>query len=411
MKRVFSKLRQSLALVLAALSLLVSPPASALSLGGLDAQSAVGEPLRATVDVHTDRSGPVRVDVRRSGPVPAGEDNPVRAKYLPAARQLRIYTDAPMMDQDLAIEIQVHQLGVAFRATYSIHLPLKNAEQRASRPDNVYAGQQVSDRAHSGLTVNKGRIGPTGPDDTLRSIASAVAAQTGASLSKAEVAIYARNVGRFFQGDPRRLRPGSIISVPDIVDIELIPASEVVHFHDFLAGRVVTPLAPAQPAIFNVPAPPAWRLWINHLIATVANDPRSKRASTYQILFGALLLLTALIAALRTLRARLRYTVKRLQLMRERAAAPSGYERELGAARPVPPRDAIAISKLQDMLAHDPNRHDLRLRLAERLCRVRADREFLMHARILRDAIKPDQFRRVRRMAQDVGIKDSMLER
>ena len=410
MKRTVSDRWRRLGLVLASSALLVPAPLWALSLGGLDVQSAVGEPLLAAIDVHTDRSGTVRADAARSDPSPAGEDNPVRATYLPATRQLRIYTDAPMMDQDLAVQVQVHQLGVAFRATYAIHLPLRNSEQSASRPDDVYAGQQVTDRRRSGLTASRGRIGPTGPGDTLHSIASAVAAQTGASLSKAEVAIYARNVGQFLQGDPRRLRAGSVISVPDVVDIELIPASEVVHFHDFLAGKVDTPLASAQPATFSHATPPAWRVWINHLISVVVSDPRVKRASTYQILFGLLLLLVALFVLLRTLAERLRYAVKRVQLMRERADAPTGYERELGAIRPVSPRDAIAISKLQDMLAHDPHRHDLRLRLAERLCRVRADREFLMHARILRDAIKPDQFHRVRRMAQAVGIRDSMLE-
>ncbi|HET8849911.1 MAG TPA: FimV/HubP family polar landmark protein [Marinobacter sp.] len=236
---------RKLAVALALAGGLGSGMANALGLGEIELQSWLNEPLDADISLRQSQGvdpGNVfvnvapeeayeRVGLERSSflqnlrfEVVTGADGnltinvssrePVREPYLnflleltwPNGRLLREYAvliDPPVYGEDSGVRQQM------VAPTVSASEPLVSRSQESRRRQAV-AEQSLSQSSQTDT------FGPTGPSDTLWSIAQQVRPDSTVSMQQVMLAIQDQNPGAFIAGNINRLKRGEVLRLPTL---------------------------------------------------------------------------------------------------------------------------------------------------------------------------------------------------
>lgn len=240
---------------LATLALLASAPVvvaqqTPLCLGELKVVSQQGAPLRAVIPLCGSVAAPT---VRVAAMVPA--NLPLDATVDPDTQppQIIVTSSRPLPASGLDLRVQINAQGQAFAASYSIRTATGSAR------DHSWAGQVAGQGQHGWFGIASAApgllhydqlqlmFGPTRPGDTLERIAKEIAPRLNQAREKIAVALFEANRKHFNDDDPRRLRAGTQLVVPDPITVELVPPQTAQDLHAYLTGASAhNPLAAAQ---------------------------------------------------------------------------------------------------------------------------------------------------------------------
>ncbi|HEX7380843.1 MAG TPA: hypothetical protein VF265_01685 [Nevskiaceae bacterium] len=221
-----------------------------LCLGELKVVSAEGAPLHAVIPLCGSVATPT---VRVAAMVPAGM--PLNATVDPDTEppHVTVTSSRPLPSSGLDLRVQINAQGQAFAATYSVRTATGTAR------DHAWAGQVAGQGRHGWYGIESAApgllhyeqlqlmFGPTRPGDTLENIAKEIAPRLNQAREKIAVALFEANRQHFNDEDPRRLRSGTQLVVPDPVTVELVPPQTAHELHAYLTGTSGNnPLAAAQ---------------------------------------------------------------------------------------------------------------------------------------------------------------------
>jgi len=244
--------------------------------------------------------------------------------------------------------------------------------------------------------------------DTLAGIGAHFARAGAGNADAVMLAVFEANIDDFVAADPQHPIVGRLLGIPDAASIGSEPAYRIAEFKDYLRKPVgewqvpVTLLHRVADPVQEAPGEtPLWR------------QPRN--------LIGAAVLLLLLwglrklfaggkhkraMAARRALASGGAPTLPTSMLM---ASAGGGLAREPMrelVAPPPPETEQAEIARLRELLAQQPGRADIRLRLAQRLFEARRAAGFAEVALPLETVLSPEAWERVRAMGHELLPSD-----
>lgn len=243
--------------------------------------------------------------------------------------------------------------------------------------------------------------------DTLASIATHFARAGAGNADAVMLAVFEANIDDFPAGNPQHPIVGRQLDIPDAASIGSEPGYRIAEFRDYLRKPVgewqvpVTLLRKAAEPVQETPREtPAWQQPRNLIGA----------AALLLVLWG----LRALFAGgkhKRTMAARRAVStggapdmLPNLLQAAPVAATPREPVKLLGP--PPPETEQAEISRLRELLAQQPGRADIRLRLAQRLFEARRAAGFAEVALPLEAVLSPEAWERVRAMGHELLPSD-----
>ena len=244
--------------------------------------------------------------------------------------------------------------------------------------------------------------------DTLASIGAHFAHAGAGNADAVMLAVFEANIDDFAAADPQHPMVGSLLGIPDAASIGSEPAYRIAEFRDYLRKPVgewqvpVTLLHKAADPVRELPGEtPAWRQPRNLIGA----------AALLLVLWGLRKLFAGgkhkrAMAARRAVSTGGVPAVSTSMLM---ANASGGLARESMrdlVAPPPPETEQAEIARLRELLAQQPGRADIRLRLAQRLFEARRAAGFAEVALPLETVLSPEAWERVRAMGHELLPSD-----
>ncbi len=244
--------------------------------------------------------------------------------------------------------------------------------------------------------------------DTLAGIGAHFARAGAGNADAVMLAVFEANIEDFPAGDPQHPLVGRLLGIPDAASIGSEPAYRIAEFKDYLrkpVGEWQVPVTLLHKTVEAAPeAPretPTWRQPRNLIGAAVL----------LMLLWGLRKLFAGgkhkrVIAARRAMASGGAPAMPSSQQMYSTGnSAPRESMVEL-MAPPPPETEQAEISRLRELLAQQPTRADIRLRLAQRLFEARRAAGFAEVALPLEVVLTPEAWERVRAMGHELLPSD-----
>ncbi|MEE4184987.1 MAG: hypothetical protein V2J12_04395 [Gammaproteobacteria bacterium] len=259
-----------------ALAILQGPAAHALSLGDMQIESAIGQPLVATTTVRLG-AGETLSNKCVTAPAGGGDDitRPTGIKVTtvdamgPGEYPLRVTTRSPLYEPMYEIELQVQCAGsIALRKNYVVllNLPvatLANQPQSSSREAQAAARPAAQPRptlprqpraasrdlSSSAAPIAAGSLYRVRSGDTLSTVAERVTDRPAGSLWNVAQLLFAANPDAFVADDPDRLKLGAMLYIPEAGTLALDAPNEPAKPESRAAAAPATPAMPPAAAM------------------------------------------------------------------------------------------------------------------------------------------------------------------
>ncbi|MDN5874868.1 MAG: hypothetical protein L0H29_10855, partial [Sinobacteraceae bacterium] len=127
---------------------------------------------------------------------------------------------------------------------------------------HLYAGQQISPSTDPAQQTHRGSdiYGPTTRGQTLTRVSAIISSNTGIPAGKVAVSLYEGNRRKFTDEDPKRLKAGVLLKVPDVVQMTLTQPAQARALKDYLAGMAPNPylVSPTHEATYQKSTVATW---------------------------------------------------------------------------------------------------------------------------------------------------------